>query len=133
LGSVQSLVPSARPMKLATAMGASFSKSLQVRRPMVVSMTAVGPVGTAGGLICVVVLGASGSCWVEAGVDCVCACDEKTLKARTSARVRNIMRGLAPINRLTHIRRLEQRVGASPRAAGESNGVGCDAILARRR
>src|SRR5271154_5368447 len=45
-GSVQSLVPSTRPMKLAEARGASFSKSLQVMRPLLVSMTAVGPVGT---------------------------------------------------------------------------------------
>src|ERR1700709_2247542 len=56
-------------MKLATVIGASFSKSLQARRPMVVSMTAVGPVGTTGGLIWVVVLGASGSCWGGGG-DC---------------------------------------------------------------
>src|SRR5207245_9501655 len=98
-------------MKLATVMGASFSKSLQARRPVVVSVTAVGPVGTTGGLTCVVVLGASGSCCEEAGVDCDCACAEKTLQARTSARVRNVMRGLlhlTPIDRLTQIRRLEQ-------------------------
>src|SRR6266478_3510742 len=85
-------------MKLATVMGASFSKSLQVRRPMVVSMTAVGPVGTTGGFIWLVVLGASGSCCEEAVVDCVCACAEKTLQARTSARVRNVMRGLTPFD-----------------------------------
>src|SRR5258708_32800152 len=65
----QSLVPSARPMKLATVMGASFSKSLQVRRPMVVSMTAVGPVGTTGGLIWGGGVGGSGSCG-EVGVVC---------------------------------------------------------------
>src|SRR5580704_5727703 len=103
LGSVQSLVPSARPMKLATVMGASFSKSLQVRRPMVVSTTAVGPVGTTGGLIWLVVLGASGSCWA-AGVDWACASQENTLRARTTARVRSVMRCLTPRNRLSQTR-----------------------------
>src|SRR3989442_7950380 len=41
-GLVQSLVPSARPMKLATPMGALSGNNLQVSLPAVVSMSAVG-------------------------------------------------------------------------------------------
>src|SRR5277367_3215328 len=68
LGSVQTIVPSARPTKLATVAGASFSKSLQVMRPILVSKTAVGPVGckTTGALEA----GASGSACDAGGVDC---------------------------------------------------------------
>src|SRR5580704_3682995 len=67
-GSVQTLVPSARPTKLATVSGDSCSKSLQVMRPMLVSKTAVGPVGcrTTGALEA----GASGKASAAGGVDC---------------------------------------------------------------
>src|SRR2546427_12117338 len=41
-GLVQSLVPSARPMKLATPMGALSGNNLQVSLPAAVSMSAVG-------------------------------------------------------------------------------------------
>ena len=51
---------------------------------MVVSMTAVGPVGTGAGLTWLVVLGASGSCW-GGGVDAF-AFEEGTLRAKTNAR-----------------------------------------------
>src|ERR1700737_514969 len=44
MGLVQSLVPSARPMKLATPTGALSGKRVQVSLPAAVSMTAVGPV-----------------------------------------------------------------------------------------
>ena len=71
---------------------------------MVVSMTAVGPVGTTGGLTLLVVLGASGRASAGGGgVDCAgvdCAWTETT-RARESARVRSIMRFVAPTNRLT--------------------------------
>src|ERR1700722_17766882 len=71
---------------------------------MVVSMTAVGPVGTTGGLTLLVVLGASGRASPGGGgVDCAgvdCAWTE-TARARESARVRSIMRFVAPTNRLT--------------------------------
>lgn len=71
---------------------------------MVVSITAVGPVGTTGGLMLLVVLGASGRASAGGGgVDCaggVCAWTE-TAKTRESARVRSIMRFVAPTNRLT--------------------------------
>lgn len=52
-------MPVARPMKLAVVSGASFVKSLQVMRPMLVSKTAVGPVGWSVGLM--VESGESGS------------------------------------------------------------------------
>src|ERR1019366_3066338 len=42
LGSVQPLVPRARPMKLAVPRGAALGKSTQVRLPMLVSMVATG-------------------------------------------------------------------------------------------
>src|ERR1700730_7221016 len=42
MGLVQSLVPWARPMKLATPMGATSGNRVQVSLPAVVSMTAVG-------------------------------------------------------------------------------------------
>src|SRR5437016_3554054 len=42
-GFVQSFVPCARPMKLATPMGACSGKRVQVILPAVVSMMAVGP------------------------------------------------------------------------------------------
>src|ERR1700678_39286 len=57
---VQSLVPSARPTKLSTALGAYWGKVLQVMRPMVVSMTTVGLVGTGSGLGALAAMGASG-------------------------------------------------------------------------
>ena len=57
-GSVQSLVPVARPMKLATARGACFWKNWQVIRPMEVSMTTKGPLGAT--LIGTLAVGASG-------------------------------------------------------------------------
>src|SRR5574340_1815567 len=41
-GLVQSLVPSARPMKLATALGVLSSNSVQVKLPAEVSMMALG-------------------------------------------------------------------------------------------
>lgn len=50
-GSVQSLVPVAKPIKLAVVSGASLVKSLHVMRPMLVSKTAVGPVGWSAGLM----------------------------------------------------------------------------------
>src|SRR5579864_5369488 len=46
-GFFQSLVPVARPMKLATVSGVSFSKSVQRRVPAVVLKTAVGSAETA--------------------------------------------------------------------------------------
>src|SRR5439155_25037588 len=42
LGSFHSLAPVAKPTKLATLLGDLFGKSVQVMRPAVVSMTAVG-------------------------------------------------------------------------------------------
>src|ERR1700737_213237 len=52
MGLVQSLVPSARPMKLATPTGALSGKRVQVSLPAVVSMTAVGSAGVvAAGLV----------------------------------------------------------------------------------
>src|ERR1041384_7950460 len=44
-GLTQSLVPLAKPIKLATPMGALSGKSSHFILPTVVSMTAVGPVG----------------------------------------------------------------------------------------
>src|SRR5713226_1285450 len=46
VGLVQSLVPSARPMKLATPIGAFSGNNLQVSLPALVSMTAVGSAET---------------------------------------------------------------------------------------
>src|SRR3954462_4862981 len=46
VGLFHSLVPSASPMKFATPIGACLSNSLQLIWPAVVSMIAVGPVGT---------------------------------------------------------------------------------------
>src|SRR5271170_6789569 len=68
VGSVQTIVPWARPTKLATVSGVSFSTSLQVMRPMLVSKTAVGPVGcrTTGEFEA----GASGRASAGGGVDC---------------------------------------------------------------
>ena len=67
---VQSFVPSARPMKLATVLGACLSKVLQVSRPMEVSMTTVGPVGTGSGAVVGPTPGASGrSGGAAAGAD----------------------------------------------------------------
>jgi len=57
----------ASPIKLATVTGASFSNSLHVSLPIVVSMTAVGPVGTGGGASCATAEGASGSASAAAG------------------------------------------------------------------
>jgi hypothetical protein len=63
----------------------------------------VGPVGTTGAFTLLVVLGASGRASAGGGVDCVgadCAWADMA-KARESARVRSIMRFVAPINRLS--------------------------------
>src|SRR5580698_4190869 len=51
MGLVQSFVPVARPMKLATPIGALSGKSVQVSLPAVVSITAVG-FADASGLAC---------------------------------------------------------------------------------
>ena len=71
---------------------------------MVVSITAVGPVGITGALMLLVVLGASGRASAGGGgVDCAgvdCAWTETT-RARESAKVLSIMRFVAPTNRLT--------------------------------
>src|ERR1700687_1109355 len=50
MGLVQSLVPLAKPAKLATPIGALSGKSVQVSLPAVVSITAVGPPEAAAGL-----------------------------------------------------------------------------------
>src|SRR5271169_6536217 len=81
-GSVQSCVPWARAMKLATVLGACFSKNWQVMRPIDVSITTVGPLGTM--LAAAVACGASGSGSCAGGLDC-CAKAEKT-KAKTARR-----------------------------------------------
>src|SRR5271168_5252999 len=62
-GLVQSLVPCARSIKLATVSGASFENNLQVIRPIVVSKTAVGPVGLGATGTCV--SGESGRSWLD--------------------------------------------------------------------
>ena len=85
---------------------------------MVVSMTAVGPVGMTGGLALLVVLGASGSAWdavgggvCGGGVVCgVCASAGATENAAASARKRSVMRGVAPT--------LVQETGYRRRRAG---------------
>ena len=67
-------------MKLATALGACFSKNWQVMRPMEVSKTTVGPVGTTGRRDeeLLVVLGASGRSTggFAGGHLCECRCGE---------------------------------------------------------
>src|SRR5271170_5116398 len=80
-------------------------------RPMVVSMTTVGPVGTTGGFTWLVVLGASGRA-SAGGVVVDCAWTDTT-RARESANVRSIMRCVAPTDRL-------------PQTGGWSNVSGCD-------
>src|SRR5580692_7762445 len=52
MGLVQSLVPVAKPMKLATPIGALSGKSVQVSLPAVVSITAVGWPEAAAGVAC---------------------------------------------------------------------------------
>src|ERR1700722_15169214 len=49
-GLVQSLVPVARPIKLATPMGATLGNSVQCRSPTVAWMMAVGSAAAAGGV-----------------------------------------------------------------------------------
>ena len=78
VGSVQSLVPSASAMKLATAFGACLWKNWHVMRPIEVSITTYGPLGTV--IASGVAWGASGISWL-AGVDC-CA---KTVRAAHAA------------------------------------------------
>src|SRR2546428_10559656 len=67
-GLVQSLVPSARPMKLATPMGALSGNNLQVSLPAVVAMSAVGSAEAA-----VAGLAAGGAGVLGGGVGAACA------------------------------------------------------------
>src|SRR6202021_3757615 len=86
-GLVQSLVPSASPTKFAPVTGACLSKSRQVIRAMLVSISACGPVGSTAGAACApgesgrscvapdgaLLAGAAGACSGAAGGGVCCA------------------------------------------------------------
>ena len=99
-GSVQPRVPCASAMKLATALGACFWKNWQVMRPIDVSITTVGPLGTT--LAAAVAWGASGSGSCAGGLDC---CDRhaaaKTMDAANDE-VRKTFLNVIPNSRVNH-------------------------------
>src|SRR3989442_3992410 len=84
-GLVQSLVPSARPMKLATPMGALSGNNLQVSLPAVVSMSAVGSAEAAVAGFAAVAAG-----FLAGGVGAACAHDIK----QEENRMEKMRRGL---------------------------------------
>src|ERR1700722_2677817 len=111
-GLVQSLVPSASPTKFATVTGACLSKSRQVIRPMLVSITAVGPVGSTAGAACVLgesgrsyvapdgalLAGAAGACSGAAGGG-VCCAEANALekrRARANRRAKGMLESNIP-------------------------------------
>src|ERR1700739_719389 len=98
-GSVQSFVPCASAIKLATVFGACFSKNWQVIRPIDVSMTTVGPLGWI--IAAAVACGASGSAGSNGfGLSCANAVAVATAIARVEAN--KLVLNLMPDSRVNH-------------------------------
>src|SRR5258708_19295060 len=100
---------------------------------MLVSRTAVGPVGTTGGWALLVVLGASGS-WSVAGagggVDCCGVwAREDAVQASRRAMERRIMRCKAPTDRLSQTRGWSNAGGFRPAILSGRDLAGGDGVL----